>query len=75
MDMLSYSSLSAALADERERAIREKARDAWRRQQSGRLKLRNANSPTPRTSTASPAWTPSPTRPRAAWSSPSRTAR
>ena len=42
MDMLSYSSLSAALADERERAIREKARDAWRRQQSGRLKLRNA---------------------------------
>ena len=40
--MLSYSSLSAALADERERAIREKARDAWRRQQSGRLKLRNA---------------------------------
>jgi hypothetical protein len=40
--MLSYSSLSAALADERERAIREKARDASRRQQSGRLKLRNA---------------------------------
>jgi hypothetical protein len=40
--MLSYSSLSSALADERERALREKARDAWRRQQSGRLKLRNA---------------------------------
>jgi hypothetical protein len=40
--MLSYSSLSSALAEERERAIREKARDAWRRQQSGRLKLRNA---------------------------------
>jgi hypothetical protein len=40
--MLSYSSLSAALADERERAIREQARDAWRRQQSGRLKLRGA---------------------------------
>jgi hypothetical protein len=40
--MLSYSSLSSALAEERERAIREKARDARRRQQSGRLKLRNA---------------------------------
>ncbi len=40
--MLSYSSLSAALADERERALREKARDAWRRQQTGRLQLRNA---------------------------------
>lgn len=42
MDMLSYSSLSSALAEERERAIREKARDAARRQQSGRLKLRKA---------------------------------
>jgi hypothetical protein len=40
--MLSYSSLSAALQEERECAIREKARDAARRQQSGRLKLRNA---------------------------------
>jgi hypothetical protein len=40
--MLSYSSLSGALANERERAIREKARDAWRRQQTGRLKLRDA---------------------------------
>jgi hypothetical protein len=40
--MLSYSSLSSALADERERAIREKARDAARRQQAGGLKLRNA---------------------------------
>jgi hypothetical protein len=44
VDMLSYSSLSAALANERERAIREKARDAWRRQQTGRLKLRDATS-------------------------------
>ena len=42
MDMLSYSSLSGALADERERAIREKARDAWRRRQRGELKLRDA---------------------------------
>ena len=41
--MLSYSSLSAALADERERAIRAKSRDAWRRHQSGRLKLRDAS--------------------------------
>ena len=40
--MLSYSSLSAALADERERAIREKARDAWQRRQRGELKLRDA---------------------------------
>jgi hypothetical protein len=40
--MLSYSSLSSALAEERERAIREKARDAWQRHQSGRLKLRAA---------------------------------
>ena len=40
--MLSYSSLSAALADERERAIREKARDAWHRRQRGELKLRDA---------------------------------
>jgi hypothetical protein len=40
--MLSYSSLSGALAKERERAIREKSRDAWRRHQTGRLKLRDA---------------------------------
>ena len=40
--MLSYSSLSGALANERERAIREKSRHAWRRHQSGRLKLRDA---------------------------------
>ena len=40
--MLSYSSLSGALAAERERAIREKSRDAWRRRQRGELKLRNA---------------------------------
>jgi hypothetical protein len=40
--MLSYSSLSGALADERERAIRDKARDAWRRRQRGELKFREA---------------------------------
>ena len=40
--MLSYSSLSGALAAERERAIREKARDAWRRRQRGELQLRDA---------------------------------
>jgi hypothetical protein len=40
--MLSYSSLSGALAAERERAIREKSRDAWRRRQRGELKLRDA---------------------------------
>ena len=42
MDMLSYSSLSGALADERERAIREKARSAWQRRQRGELKFREA---------------------------------
>ena len=41
--MLSYSSLSGALAAERERAIREKARDAWKRRQRGELKIRDAN--------------------------------
>ena len=41
--MLSYSSLSGALADERERAILEKAGDAWRRRQRGELKLRDAS--------------------------------
>ena len=40
--MLSYSSLSGALAQERERAIREKSRDAWRRRQRGELQLRDA---------------------------------
>ncbi len=40
--MLSYSSLSRALADERERAIREKTRDAWHRRQRGELKFRDA---------------------------------
>jgi hypothetical protein len=40
--MLSYSSLSGALADERERALRAKARDAWKRRQRGELKLRDA---------------------------------
>jgi hypothetical protein len=42
VDMLSYSSLSSALADERERAIREKARDAWHRRHHGELKFRDA---------------------------------
>ena len=40
--MLSYSSLSGALAQERERAIRERSRDAWQRRQRGELKLRDA---------------------------------
>ena len=40
--MLSYSSLSGALAAERERALREKARSAWTRRQRGELKLRDA---------------------------------
>jgi len=40
--MLSYSSLSRALADERERAIREKAGDAWHRGRRGELKFRDA---------------------------------
>jgi hypothetical protein len=40
--MLSYSSLSGALAAERERAIREKSRDAWKRRQRGELRLRDA---------------------------------
>jgi hypothetical protein len=40
--MLSYSSLSGALDQERERAIREKSRDAWRRRQRGELQLRDA---------------------------------
>jgi hypothetical protein len=40
--MLTYSSLSGALAAERERALREKARSAWKRRQRGELKLREA---------------------------------
>ena len=40
--MLTYSSLSGALAAERERAMREKARDAWKRRQRGELKFRDA---------------------------------
>jgi hypothetical protein len=40
--MLTYSSLSGALASERERALREKARSAWKRRQRGELKLRDA---------------------------------
>jgi hypothetical protein len=40
--MLSYTSLSGALADERERAVREKARSAWQRRQRGELKFRDA---------------------------------
>jgi hypothetical protein len=41
--MLSYSSLNRALAAERERALREKARDAWQRRQSGQLQIRAAD--------------------------------
>ena len=40
--MLSYSSLSGALAAERERALREKARTAWKRRQTGALQIRAA---------------------------------
>jgi hypothetical protein len=40
--MLTYSSLSGAVAAERERAVRENARDAWKRRQRGELKLRAA---------------------------------
>jgi hypothetical protein len=40
--MLTYSSLSGALAAERERALRETARTAWKRRQRGELKLREA---------------------------------
>ena len=40
--MLTYSSLSGALAAERERALREKSRTAWKRRQRGELKLREA---------------------------------
>lgn len=40
--MLTYSSLNGALAAERERALREKARTAWKRRQRGELQLRDA---------------------------------
>ena len=40
--MLTYSSLNGALAAERERALREKARNAWKRRQRGELQLRAA---------------------------------
>ena len=40
--MLSYASLSDALADERERAVREKSRTAAERQRRGELRLRPA---------------------------------
>jgi hypothetical protein len=40
--MLTYSSLSRALADERERALRENARTAWQRRQRGELRIRAA---------------------------------
>lgn len=40
--MLTYSSLNRALAEDRERALREKARSAWWRRQRGKLELRAA---------------------------------
>jgi hypothetical protein len=40
--MLTYSSLNRALAEERERALREKARTAWWRRQRGKLEIRAA---------------------------------
>ena len=40
--MLTYSSLNGALAAERERALREKARTAWKRRQRGELLIRAA---------------------------------
>ncbi len=40
--MLTYSSLNGALAAERERALREKARTAWKRRQRGELLIREA---------------------------------
>jgi hypothetical protein len=40
--MLTYSSLNGALAAERERALREKARTAWKRRQRGELQIRAA---------------------------------
>ena len=41
--MLTYSSLSGALAADREREIREKTRNAWQRRQRGDLKIRAAD--------------------------------
>ena len=40
--MLTYSSLTGALAAEREHALREKARHAWKRRQRGDLQIRAA---------------------------------
>ena len=40
--MLTHSSLSGALAADREREIREKSRNAWQRRQRGDLKVRTA---------------------------------
>jgi hypothetical protein len=40
--MLTYSSLTGALAADRERALREKARHAWKRRQRGELQIRAA---------------------------------
>ena len=40
--MLAYSSLTGALAAERERALRENARAAWQRRQRGELQIRAA---------------------------------
>ena len=40
--MLTYSSLTGALAADRERALREKARTAWKRRQRGELQIRAA---------------------------------
>jgi hypothetical protein len=40
--MLTYSSLTGALAADRERALREKAKHAWQRRQRGELRIRAA---------------------------------
>src|SRR5215210_6653381 len=40
--MLTYSSLPGALAAERERALREKARTAWQRRRRGEVQIRAA---------------------------------
>ena len=40
--MLTYSSLTGALAADREQALREKARHAWKRRQRGELQIRAA---------------------------------
>jgi hypothetical protein len=41
--MLTYSSLTGALAADRERALREKAKHAWQRRQRGELRIRAAS--------------------------------